>query len=254
VSAPAADTPALPATLHGPAPRDLGTVAGFRVWSAAGDTAQVRFVGRGPNLPFGEVLTAITDQPELTAARMYQTHSADVAAVDSPGLHRQGDALYTRRGGLAVAVVTADCVPVLIEAGEWVAAIHAGWRGLVAGVIPAALGRLAAEEGSGDPGGWRAWIGPVNGACCYEVGWDVAQQVAEATSREAVVEHPGGGGGGSGERPFLDLTVAARHQLSAADVPVSWLVRCTQCDSAGLYSYRRSGQRAGRNLAFIWKE
>lgn len=241
-------------TLHGPAPRDLGTVSGFRVWSAAGDRAQVRFVGRGPRLPFGEVLTAVTGDPELEAARMFQTHSADVAAVDGPGLHRQGDALYTRRPGLAVAVVTADCVPVLVEAGEWVAAVHAGWRGLVAGVIPNALDRLAAEEGAGDPATWRSWIGPVNGACCYEVGWEVAEEVAAATTREAVVEHSGAGGGSSGERPFLDLVAAARHQLTAAGMPVSWLVRCTRCDADGLFSYRRSGQRAGRNLAFIWKE
>ncbi len=241
-------------TFHGPAPRDLGTVGGFRLWSAAGRRAQVRFVGRGPQQPVGKVLTAVTGRPDLEAARMRQTHSADVAAVDRAGLHREGDALYTRRSGLAVAVVTADCVPVLVEAGEWVAAIHAGWRGLVAGVIPATLKRLAAEEGVGEPATWRAWIGPVNGACCYEVGWEVADEVASATTRAAVVEHTGAGGGGSGDRPFLDLVAAARHQLTAAEVPVSWLLRCTYCDAEALFSHRRSSHSAGRNLAFIWKE
>lgn len=248
-----ADGPPSP-ILHGPAPRDLGTVEGFRVWSATGRRAQVRFVGRGPRLPPGEVLSTITGRPDLEAARMVQTHSADVAAVDRAGVHRGGDALYTRHSGLAVAVVTADCVPVLVEAGEWVAAIHAGWRGLVAGVIPATLERLAAEEGAGEPATWRAWIGPVNGACCYEVGWEVADQVAAATTRAAVVEHTGAGGGGSGDKPFLDLVAAARHQLTAAEVPASWLVRCTRCDAEALFSYRRSGESAGRNLAFIWKE
>lgn len=235
-------------THPGPAPRDLGTIEGFRVWGAEGREARVRFVGRGPRVRFGEALTAITGDETLGVARMYQTHSADSQAVEVAGIAGEGDALYTRRRGLAVAVVTADCVPVLVEAGEWVAAIHAGWRGLVAGVVPKTLAKLAREEGTGDPATWRAWIGPVNGACCYEVGREVADHVAAASTPEAIVEQPA-----DGAKPHLDLIAAARHQLAHLGVPATWLLRCTQCDADGLYSYRRNGQRAGRNHAFIWR-
>ena len=239
------------ASVHVAAPRDLGTVAGYRVWSAAGENAQVRFVGLGPHRPFGDVLTAITGDPGLETARLKQIHSADVRAVDAAGVRGEGDALYTRRRGLAVAVVTADCVPVLVEAGDWVAAIHAGWRGLVAGVIPETLERLQ-REGAGDPAEWRAWIGPVNGACCYEVGRDVADQVMAATGRAAVVERPRSPGG-LPAKPHLDLIAAARVQLTGVGVPSTWVVRCTQCDAESLHSYRRNGERAGRNLAYVWK-
>ena len=168
--------------------------------------------------------------------------------------------LASNFGGIVQGIGAAWLMTELTGSHTLVAMIHTSVAipvmvfGLVAGVIPNALDRLAAEEGAGDPATWRSWIGPVNGACCYEVGWEVAEEVAAATTREAVVEHSGAGGGSSGERPFLDLVAAARHQLTAAGMPVSWLVRCTRCDADGLFSYRRSGQRAGRNLAFIWKE
>jgi copper oxidase (laccase) domain-containing protein len=90
-------------------------------------------------------------------------------------------------------------------------------------------------------------VGPAIGACCYEVGEEVAARVVAASAPEVAVAGPAG-------RPHLDLPHAARLQLAAAGVAeVIVLPRCTRCDEENLYSYRREGRRAGRNLAFIWR-
>ena len=237
-------------------PRDLGEVGGYRVWAAAGGGAEVRFVGRhrGAVLPAerptpAEVLAAVAGAAGAGAAdavaTLRQIHSAEVLEADRGGLCGEGDALVTDRAGLALSVVTADCVPVLIAAGPRVAAVHAGWRGIVAGVVPATVERLRAG-GAGETGTWSAWIGPAIAECCYEVGDEVAERVAAVSSPDVVVPVAGG-------NPRLDLVAAVRHQLAAAGVPVTWMVRCTKCDEASLWSYRRDGAATGRNLAFIWK-
>ncbi|HEX6202994.1 MAG TPA: peptidoglycan editing factor PgeF [Thermoanaerobaculia bacterium] len=229
------------------------------VWADRGRRAEVRFVGRGPDAAAdasrAAVLAAVvTGEPSppaaLAAAR--QVHGATVleppADAASPAGHAiacgEGDALVTDRPGLALSVITADCVPVLVEAGGRIAAVHAGWRGLVAGVIEATVHRLAAA-GAPPRGEWIAWIGPTIGACCYEVDEDVATRVAAATSPE-VVSRPG-------PKPHLDLVAAARHQLAARGVRDLRVVSpCTRCEPRLLWSYRREGARAGRNHAFIW--
>jgi hypothetical protein len=238
-------------------PRDLGTAGGYRVWGLdAGETGgpELRFVGRDATRPgrparrppAAEVLRAVGGDaaPQLVAG-LRQVHSPRVLEARHGGVRGEGDALITRRAGLALCVVTADCVPVLIAAGDWIAAVHAGWRGLVGGVIGAAVDRLV-EAGAGEPASWRGWIGPAIGECCYEVGPEVAERVAAASSPRVVVPV-------AGANPRLDLVAAAAHQLAAAGVPHAWLLRCTRCDDASLWSYRRHGAAAGRNLSFIWK-
>ena len=135
----------------------------------------------------------------------------------------------------------------LISAGEWIAAVHAGWRGIVAGVVAATVRRLA-ELGAADPAAWTAWIGPAIGGCCYEVGSEVAEQVAAASTTDAVLAWP------DATKPHLDLARAVLAQLTAAGVTdLHPLVSCTQCDRERLWSYRRDGTAAGRNVALIWK-
>jgi polyphenol oxidase len=239
------------------APRDLGTAGGYRVWGlGAGETGgpELRFVGRDvtrPDLPAhrppaAEVLRSVGGgaAPHRVAG-LRQVHSQRVVEARHGGVCGDGDALITGRAGIALSVVTADCVPVLIAAGDWIAAVHAGWRGLVGGVIGAAVDRLRAA-GAGEPSSWRAWIGPAIGECCYEVGPEVAERVAAASSPRVVVPV-------AGANPRLDLVAAAAHQLAAAGVPHAWLLRCTRCDDASLWSYRRHGEAAGRNLSFIWR-
>lgn len=226
---------------------------GHWVWRArvSEETAghvEVVFAGRGPS-PHGReeagtVLGRLEAAPPPVAwAR--QVHSARVLEA-RPGACGEGDALYTAEPGVALAVVTADCVPVLLAGPGGVAAVHAGWRGIAAGVVPATLER---SLGPGDPPeSWRAWIGPAIGACCYEVGEEVAGRIAEAS-------HPGVVVPGPGERPHLDLAAAVRDQLEAAGLrEVVTVSACTRCDEERLWSYRRQGKGAGRNVAMIWRE
>lgn len=219
---------------------------GYPVWEDRLGDIEIRFVGRGPAGGRDEVLARI-GEPDLPVAWARQIHSARVLPAAAPGECGEGDALTTDLPGLALAVVTADCVPVLLAgpSGEGnvarVAAVHAGWRGIASGVILATLRAL------GNPEGWTAWIGPAIGPCCYEVGEEVAAQIAAASTPEAVVPHPGG-------RPHLDLLRATTHQLQAAGVAdITALPICTRCETARLSSYRREGKGGGRNLAFIWR-
>ena len=118
----------------------------------------------------------------------------------------------------------------------WARQVHS------AEVLPAVAGMLGAE-----PARWSAWIGPAIGACCYEVGDEVALEVAAASAPEVVVP-------GRAERPHLDLAAAALAQLRRAGVgAVVRVAACTHCDETTLWSYRREGKGAGRNLAFIWR-
>ncbi len=138
-------------------------------------------------------------------------------------------------------MVTADCVPVLLAGEGRIAAAHAGWRGIAAGIVGAVVDRLAVA-----PARLHAWIGPSIGRCCYEVGDDVAARVAEASDPAVVLL-------GSRYRPHLDLGAAVESQLKAAGVArVSAVRHCTRCDPERLWSYRREGPAAGRNVSFVW--
>ena len=215
---------------------------GFWAWKARHGDVEVRFTGRGPANDRDEILRAVEPAaPPLAWAR--QIHSA-VALAARAGACGEGDALYSDSDDpdLSLSVVTADCVPVLVAGPAGLAAVHAGWRGIVGGVIPAALDKM-----TGDPAERTAWIGPAIGACCYEVGPEVADQVMAASAPEVARSGPTG-------KTHLDLQAAARHQLAAAGVrQVFVLSVCTRCDGEKLWSYRREGKAAGRNMAFIWR-
>lgn len=149
------------------------------------------------------------------------------------------DALVTDRAGSAVVVQSADCVPILFAGARVVGAAHAGWRGSASNVAAAAV---AALRGLGaEPAGLSAWIGPSIGACCYEVGGEVAAQFAGDFVRA---------GCGGGYR--LDLKAVNAAQLEAAGVPRSAIAihpACTKCGGQTYASYRRDGPRAGRMVA-----
>lgn len=220
-------------------------VGGHWTWQEQRGPVHVVFAGRGPAGERDEVLRRIAgdrsvDAPEdLAWAR--QVHSATVLPARA-GACGEGDALWTDRSGLALSVVTADCVPVVLAGPGGLAAVHAGWRGLVNGVISATLCELP-----GSLAEWTAWIGPAIGVCCYEVGEEVASQVA-ASAGDPAVAVPGPAG-----RPHLDLQAVARRQLTAAGVgEILVLACCTRCNDEKLFSYRREG-KGTRNVAFIWR-
>jgi hypothetical protein len=217
---------------------------GYWSWRATSGAVGVRFAGkplsRGPDRREAAFLHLSPGGVE--PAWLRQVHSASV--IDArPGDNGPGDALTTGLPGLGLAVVTADCVPVLLAAGSEIAAVHAGWRGLAGRIVPAAVERLWRRQ----RGAIIAWIGPAIGPCCYEVGEDVAARVAGASAPEVIRD-------GTRGRPHLDLAAAARLQLRGLGVEdVRETGGCTRCDER-LCSYRRDGPRAGRNVALIWRE
>jgi len=174
-------------------------------------------------------------------AHLRQIHSS-TAIEASEGLSGEADALFTDRTDLAMVVATADCLPVVLSGLRQSAVIHAGWRGLEAGILRRTLDRLVEPRET-----IAAWIGPGIGVCCYEVGLDVALRVASRSSSEVMVHQESGA-------IHLDLLRAAREQLSAAGVRrIDCLALCTHCQAERLWSYRREGPGAGRNWTFAWR-
>lgn len=213
---------------------------GFWVWRDQVGDLEIRFTGKGPPGSAEETLRILERNPPRVGFAK-QVHGAAVLA-GRPGSCGEGDALVTESSALAVSVLTADCVPVLLASDHGVAAVHAGWRGIVAKVIQATVRRVQPSEGP-----LEAWIGPAIGACCYEVGEEVATLVTESSRPE--VARPGPAG-----RPYLDLAAAAAFQLETAGVErIRRIPSCTRCNSETLWSYRRDGAEAGRNRAFIWR-
>lgn len=142
--------------------------------------------------------------------------------VDGPGAAGEADALLTEQVDVPLAVRTADCVPVVIHAESAVAVVHAGWRGLAAGVLTNALTGLV--DGGHRP--LRAAIGPSIGPCCYEVGAEVIEALGGGTTTT------------TRGKAGVDLWAAAAQQLSTIDVWRADL--CTHCEDS-FHSYRASG-------------
>ncbi len=223
---------------------------GFWCWRDGGAGARVCFTGRGPNLDLTASVTTLAP-PGVEPAWARQRHSVVVREAVA-GCAGTADALVTRSGALALTVVTADCVPVLLAGGAGeLAAIHAGWRGIAGRIVPVAVERL------GVPGDVTSWIGPAIGRCCYEVGEEVAAAVVAGLSagpadRAAAADRVVCGGPTG--RPHLDLRAAVEMQLAASGVRrIRHVDYCTRCE-ARLWSYRRDGCLAGRNIAFIFAD
>ena len=175
-----------------------------------------------------------------------QVHGIEVLDLDSTAQPAAADAAFTRRAGRVCAVQVADCLPVLITVrdGSVVAAAHAGWRGLAAGVLEATVRRLAVE-----PGQAMVWLGPAIGQAHFEVG-DEVRQVFLARDAAAAAAFAANARG----RWLCDLAALARRRLAALGVSAvfggCW---CTYSDAARFFSYRREG-RCGRMAALIWRE
>jgi len=182
-----------------------------------------------------------------------QVHGANVLDTDVETRDRRSeppgsghDALVARREGVAVGVRTADCVPILVAdpASGAVAAIHAGWRGVVAGIVPSALDLLAPDRAS--RGALVAVIGPHIRIDRFEVGDDVAAQIAGASDSSVVVRGKA--------KPHVDLARAIRIQLERAGLDpakVDDVGGCTLGEPERFHSFRRDGEHSGRMLSVI---
>ncbi len=163
-------------------------------------------------------------------ASVKQIHSDVSFIAHQPGCIGEGDVIITRDLGVAVSIRTADCFPILLADRDTraVAAIHAGWRRTAAGVVRSTLARMRDEFGT-DPRNIFAAIGPGIGACCYEVGLDVAERF------------------GKTEAGKLDLAGENRVQLIAAGVKserIEQVGGCTFCHPTQFFSWRRNHDNA----------
>lgn len=169
---------------------------------------------------------------------MDQVHGAGVAEVTSatpPGAELIGvDALVTSKPGRVLGVAAADCVPVLLAGPRAVGAVHAGRRGVQAGVVTAAVQAV--------PGGVeRAAVGPAIGGCCYEVPAALQAEVLEAAPEAAATTTWG--------TPSLDLAAAVTAVLEDAGIEVARIGGCTRCEP-GWFSHRADPD-AGRQLGLV---
>ena len=177
--------------------------------------------------------------PSVEPAWVEQIHS-DRIRDGAAGSCGQGDALITDRACLALSVVTADCVPVLLANERQVAAIHAGWKGVVAEIVQKCIDLFR------DPVE-VAWIGPSIRRPSYEVSPEVANQVVAVSTPEVQVEGPRG-------RPHVDLSDAVAWRLEQSEVAdIRRVDECTFAEPQKLWSYRREGTAAGRNLSLLWR-
>jgi YfiH family protein len=200
---------------------------------------RIAFCGRTESKTPEAVLSALGDEPPGQIAFLTVRHSARVVTA-RPGQCGEGDGLWTARPGLVLSISTADCVPIVIASKASIAAVHAGWRGIVSGIIPNAVRALEAEEAL------TAWTGPAIRGCCYEVGPDVAKRLVEASSQSILST-------GRTPKPRVDLVRAARLQLRSEGVAdLRDFSPCTCCGGSDFWSVRRDGPNAGRNCTFAW--
>ena len=174
-----------------------------------------------------------------------QVHGARVAHADAMTEATEADAVTARTAGAVCSVQTADCLPVLFAStdGRRIAAAHAGWRGLVAGVLEATV--QAMEHPSEHI---TAWLGPAIGAEAFEVGPEVRAAFLARDPEATAAFRPG-----KGDRWFADVYRLARQRLLRAGVrDIHGGGRCTYTESETFFSYRRDGT-CGRMATLIWR-
>jgi YfiH family protein len=193
---------------------------------------------------FGTRLSLPDHKPTETAT-LKQIHSDRVLLAEAAGNQGEGDALISNRPGLTLAIRTADCLPILIAdpKNHAIAAVHAGWRGAVADIAAKAALALTRQFGS-RPEELLVAIGPGIGACCFEVGAEVAVRFVSFFP-----ERPDLNG-----RTKIDLAETIRRQLRRNGVTLGQIVTadlCTCCQADTFHSYRRDREAAGRMVSSI---
>lgn len=217
--------------------------------------AEVRFTGRadgdlgsaaergadGPSAQCQQRRDAITAHPWTW---LRQVHGAEVVVVRAPGEHAgaEADAAVTDISHAALAVLTADCAPVAFASDAGVIGVaHAGWRGLVAGVVEACASAMR-ELGAGRI---EAALGPCVHPECYEFGAAELDRVAERFGPAVRSTTTDGA-------PALDVPAAVAAACAAAEVELVWASPvCTACDAAGSYSHR-ARQDEERQAVVAW--
>lgn len=220
-------------TRHGGvSPEPLGMNLSFRVGDESGNVSENR------RLFFERLGCSGKD-----VAFPGQCHSDRIQIVTRAGEYDSTDGLLTNTLNLTTVVSVADCLAIILydPVRRVTGAVHAGWRGTARSITAKAVHLLKHEFGS-DPDDLRAYLSPSAGACCYEIG----EEVANEFSGTCVIKREG--------RLFLDLKRANADQLidgglRKEHVEISHF--CTICNPALFHSYRRDGERSGRMMAAV---
>jgi YfiH family protein len=188
----------------------------------------------------------ISDMLNLPGAPVWleQVHGSRVIKADQSTQLQQADASYSEQAGVVCAVMTADCLPVLLATseGDKIAAIHAGWRGLLAGVIRQTVNALDATN-------IIAWLGPAIGPDCFEVGSEVKTAFVKQSANYAA----------GFKQISQNKYLADIYQLATIELATMGVTQvygggfCTVTDKERFYSYRRDGE-TGRMATLIWRD
>jgi hypothetical protein len=169
----------------------------------------------------------------------YQVHSSRVLRAAPAMRDEHADGLWTDEPGLPILAMSADCLPIVLARTGMekpaVAVLHAGWKGLLAGIVAAGAQALGGET-------LTAAVGPGIGPCCYEVGEEVAAPFRERFGDDVV------------RASHLDLWTSAERALRAAGIErVTRFDRCTACEPETFFSHRRDAGRTGRQgvIAYV---
>jgi YfiH family protein len=220
-------------------------------WGLLGDETGGMNVGLGSGEPRERV---VANRARLASYLpgsphwLRQVHGRNVVALPLPGADPDADAALTTQQGVVCAVQVADCMPVLLcdSLGRGVAAAHAGWRGLAAGVLQESANGL--RRAIGDPDAeLMAWCGPAIGSDRFEVGAEVLEAMRAGLPDAGAAFRAAEGG-----KYFADLVELGRQALAQVGIERVLAERaCTYSNPARFYSYRRD-RVTGRHVALIW--
>ncbi|HEV2987474.1 MAG TPA: peptidoglycan editing factor PgeF [Candidatus Angelobacter sp.] len=218
---------------------------------------------------------ATSDRMTWPLTSLRQIHSDIIHLVESPAADPLiGDGLITNRPGIALAVMTADCLPVMLidKKNRAVGVFHAGWRGTVQRITEKGLGAMRCHFGS-MPSDIEAVIGPGIGGCCYEVGEELKSKFESQFAYASELFHQvfesdpirekypmlfmnarAPGHGDPCAKLHLDLAEANRRQVLAMGVPddqITVLGQCTACNPTKFFSHRAEKGKTGRMMAVV---
>ena len=231
-----------------PAPNNVHTL----ITTRQGGISQDRFASLNVGDHVGDDSVAVAENRRrvqvhvpLPLAYLRQVHGNRVVpAADCLGAPPEADAAFDRSRRAACAVMTADCLPVLLcdRTGSVVAAAHAGWRGLAGGVLENTIAAMQA-----DPADLLAWLGPAIGPDAFEVGGDVLAAFTQADPAAEAAFEPIGSG-----KYLANIYLLATQTLRRAGVSQIYGGRhCTVLERDRFFSYRRDGQ-TGRMASAVW--
>jgi YfiH family protein len=225
--------------------KSVGRYAGLNVSYRVGDD----FKTVSQNVCDMKAAIGIHDGKIVT---MQQVHGDNLIEVKDKKMKEAGeaDAMVTAESGVYLGVLTADCVPLLFIApkARLAAAVHAGWRGTLAGIASKTVDDFNNRYGI-NADDLEVALGPSIGVCCYEVNDDVAQPLMKkwgALTTPSIAMKNG--------KPHINLSRLNRDILRAAGVPGTQLFQigpCTRCAAEEFFSYRREGGETGRQISVV---